>query len=240
MLATPIMNRPMIQFASAAIALGATSHVALAQSLSVIPPNKYCWAENAGFINWADAGGPPGSQAPRFFSRASGGFFKGFAWCENTGWINLGAGAGPHTNTGANDFGVNATAAGALSGFAWGENIGWINFGGGALATPSRPARIDFVAGRLRGFAWSENFGWINLDDAGVFVSLGPGCPCDFNHDGLVEDLDFQIFLAAYNILDCTDSQMPPGCTADLNGDNVVEDLDFQIFLAAYNELLCP
>lgn len=213
---------------------------AAAQSLSVVPPNKYAWGENVGYFNWTDAGSPAGSQAAKFYTRASGGFFKGFVWGENVGWINLGSGAGPYADTNNTNFGINANGAGNLSGFAWGENIGWINFGGGALATPAQPARIDFVAGRLRGYAWGENIGWINLDDANVFVAFGAGCPCDLNHDGLVEDADFSIFVVAYNTLDCADPSMPAGCPADFNGDNVVDDADFSVFVVAYNTLLCP
>ncbi len=65
-------------------------------------------------------------------------------------------------------------------------------------------------------------------------------CPADLNNDGVVDDQDFQIFAAAYNILDCTDGSMPFGCPSDLNFDRVVEDVDFQIFVVAYNELVCP
>ncbi len=67
-----------------------------------------------------------------------------------------------------------------------------------------------------------------------------PGCPADLNHDEQVDDADFVIFVAAYNILDCADPAMPAGCPADMNSDGVVEDGDFVIFVAAYNELVCP
>lgn len=234
------MNRSTQQIIRTAAVCGSFATAASAQSLSVVPPNKYCWGENVGYFNWADAGSPAGAQAARFYTRPSGGFFKGMVWGENVGWINLGNSNGPYANANNTNFGVNANNTGNLTGYAWAENVGWINFSGGSLATPAQPARIDFVAGRLRGYAWGENIGWINLDNASVFVALGNGCPCDLNHDGIVEDQDFQIFLAAYNTLDCADSSMPAGCPADFNGDNVVEDLDFQIFLAAYNELLCP
>lgn len=69
---------------------------------------------------------------------------------------------------------------------------------------------------------------------------FGPSCPCDLNGDGLVDDADFVIFLAAYNILDCADPAMEPDCPADFNRDGLVEDSDFVVFVAAYNELLCP
>ncbi|MBX3387948.1 MAG: VCBS repeat-containing protein [Phycisphaeraceae bacterium] len=65
-------------------------------------------------------------------------------------------------------------------------------------------------------------------------------CPADLNNDGFVEDSDFVIFLAAYNILDCADPSMPAGCPADFNSDNAVDDADFVIFVPAYNDLICP
>lgn len=68
-----------------------------------------------------------------------------------------------------------------------------------------------------------------------------PPDPCtgDLNNDGLVDDADFVIFSAAYNILDCSDASMPITCPADLNDDGIVDDEDFVLFAAAYNELLC-
>ncbi|MBX3380666.1 MAG: hypothetical protein KF805_11285 [Phycisphaeraceae bacterium] len=65
-------------------------------------------------------------------------------------------------------------------------------------------------------------------------------CAGDLNGDGLVDDADFVLFLAGYNILDCADPSMPPGCPADLNSDGLVDDTDFQIFVPAYDVLLCP
>jgi hypothetical protein len=65
-------------------------------------------------------------------------------------------------------------------------------------------------------------------------------CVGDLNSDGQVDDLDFLIFVVAYDILDCADPSMPAGCPSDLNGDGVVDDLDFQVFVVAYNLLLCP
>lgn len=68
------------------------------------------------------------------------------------------------------------------------------------------------------------------------------GTPCigDLNHDGFVNDADFQIFIVAYNLLDCTDPAMPAGCPSDLNKDGLVDDADFVIFVPAYNALVCP
>ncbi len=72
----------------------------------------------------------------------------------------------------------------------------------------------------------------------GVYVSNS--CIGDINTDGVVDDTDFTIFAAAYNILDCADPAMPPTCPSDLNNDGFVDDSDFSIFAAAYNELVCP
>ncbi len=65
-------------------------------------------------------------------------------------------------------------------------------------------------------------------------------CPWDLNNDGVVNDDDFQVFVLAYDILDCNDGAMPVGCPSDFNFDRIVNDLDFQAFVVAYNELLCP
>lgn len=74
---------------------------------------------------------------------------------------------------------------------------------------------------------------------ASVTLDGGP-CAADLNGDRLVDDNDFTIFAAAYNILDCADPEMPPGCPADLNKDGLVDDFDFQLFAVAYDALLCP
>lgn len=65
-------------------------------------------------------------------------------------------------------------------------------------------------------------------------------CPADFNVDGTVDDADFVVFVAAYNILDCADPAMPANCPADLNNDDAADDADFLIFILAYDEVVCP
>ncbi|MBL8875975.1 MAG: hypothetical protein JNM86_09295 [Phycisphaerae bacterium] len=64
-------------------------------------------------------------------------------------------------------------------------------------------------------------------------------CQSDLNCDNLVDDADFVVFAAAYNLLDCADPAMASGCRADLNGDGFVDDSDFVLFVTAYNELGC-
>jgi len=65
-------------------------------------------------------------------------------------------------------------------------------------------------------------------------------CPADLTCDAQVDDSDFVVFLAAYNLLACSDPAMPAGCPSDLNGDGFVDDADFVIFLAGYTALICP
>ncbi|MFO0860598.1 MAG: RHS repeat-associated core domain-containing protein [Phycisphaerales bacterium] len=73
----------------------------------------------------------------------------------------------------------------------------------------------------------------------------------DLNADGLVDDTDFGIFNAAYDLYDCAgtaggdasagmlgNTLTKWGCPADLNGDWVVDDADFTIFAAGYNQMI--
>ncbi len=167
---------------------------AAAQAQQINPNHKFAWGENIGFLNFADAGSPQGSQGVV----ADTHFLSGYVWGENIGWINLGGGQGPYANTTGLNFGVNRDAAtGHLSGYAWAENIGWINFSGGALANPAKPARIDSASRRFRGYAWGENVGWINLDDTNTFVGLV--CGADLNADGLLNFFDVALYITWYN-----------------------------------------
>lgn len=72
---------------------------------------------------------------------------------------------------------------------------------------------------------------------ADYIVVLAP-CPGDLNNDRVVDDADFTIFAAAYDILTCPAAPAP--CPADLNADTVVDDADFVLFAEAYNALVCP
>ncbi|HEX8877204.1 MAG TPA: hypothetical protein VF777_10675 [Phycisphaerales bacterium] len=65
-------------------------------------------------------------------------------------------------------------------------------------------------------------------------------CPWDLNNDGVVDDADFQVFVLAYNILDCADATMEFGCGSDFTHDGIVNDDDFLPFVQAYNAVLCP
>lgn len=67
----------------------------------------------------------------------------------------------------------------------------------------------------------------------------GTCCVADLNLDGEVNDADFTLFVAAYDVLTCDDALMAPGCPADFNGDGVVDDEDFSAFVHAYDEMVC-
>lgn len=65
-------------------------------------------------------------------------------------------------------------------------------------------------------------------------------CPADLSFDTQVDDADFSVFVASYNLVLCRDFTMPLACAADLNNDGSVDDADFVLFAAAYNDLICP
>lgn len=65
-------------------------------------------------------------------------------------------------------------------------------------------------------------------------------CNGDINHDTIVDDADFSLFIVPYNTFDCFDITMPSGCEADLNGDGFVDDADFSLFIVVYDNFLCP
>ena len=88
--------------------------------------------------------------------------------------------------------------------------------------------------------AWDVSGKFVDSDPITVRFRVGEPCPSDQNADGFVDDADFVLFAASYNLLDCADPAMPFGCPSDLNSDGLVDDADFVIFVQAYNALLCP
>jgi hypothetical protein len=76
-----------------------------------------------------------------------------------------------------------------------------------------------------------------DLDNDGAITTLDfavlreVGCPADLNCTGDVDDLDFNIFASAYNIVVST--------AGDFNGDSVTDDTDFLYFAVAYNNIGC-
>lgn len=99
--------------------------------------------------------------------------------------------------------------------------------GGNASRTFGDP---DATSGRILGDAVVSQFAFTQV----------ARCPADLNNDAQVDDADFQVFVVAYDTLDCAESQMPFGCPSDFNYDRVVDDRDFQTFVVAYDALLCP
>jgi hypothetical protein len=220
------------------------ARVASAQS-NIDPNNKFTWSENLGFINWFDAGSPPGNQGVVVYPEWLG----GFAFAENAEWINLGdgdpGGAGgnetAYLNMSGDDFGVNRDPqTGELSGFAWSATCGWVNVSGGAMAAPPDPARIvaEGEVCRLRGYAWAEAAGWINLDDDAVFVAAIDACceiPGDVDGDGDVDQSDLGLILGDWGC----DSPPAPECPGDADGDGDVDQSDLGLLLSHFGEA-CP
>ncbi len=143
----------------------ASAHPAAGVS-NVRPEAKWAWAENAGYVDWRDAGGSGEGVV------AAATYLHGYAWGENIGWICLGRNAPAdgvrYGNLDGADFGVNIDpATGFLFGYAWAENAGWIRFGAPTPRAERPRIRPDGPGGewRLTGCAWGENVGWIRLDD---------------------------------------------------------------------------
>ncbi|MGH7242211.1 MAG: hypothetical protein ACREJD_02200 [Phycisphaerales bacterium] len=102
-----------------------------------------------------------------------------------------------------------------------------------ATTPPGLPANQNLII-RFRAIGAQQDF-----DDFSLVLG-GADCPGDINGDGQVDDADFTLFAAAYNLLVCSDPAMPSGCPADLNHDDIVDDSDFTIFVVGYNTLVCP
>jgi hypothetical protein len=123
---------------------------------------------------------------------------------------------------------VTVRASGAIPGNQFHDTDG---------ASPSARGAMRFVTGNPDAVTAVSSWGAFVTRFAFTARAF---CPWDLNNDGVVNDDDFQIFVLAYNILDCNDGAMPAGCPSDFDFDRIVNDLDFQAFVLAYNELLCP
>jgi len=117
----------------------------------------------------------------------------------------------------------------------------WLYSGGTITASNITTDRLRLALNTTRGAA-PVRFRCIVSNSCGTAVSdpatLAP-CQSDLTCDNVVDDADFVVFAAAYNVLDCADAGMALGCPADLNGDGLVDDADFVEFVAAYNNLGC-
>ncbi|MBL8876763.1 MAG: hypothetical protein JNM86_13285 [Phycisphaerae bacterium] len=181
------------------------------------------------------------------WTRASDNFGFTMADGEQIGFTNMQRWGGPFTGVLVyGDFGLRYNTANEL---VLTSNIDFLN---AEYATVGDPviSLLDSntlqISGRLRtgeGLFILDSSAGIGTDFGSIVIRVTFAtamCPGDLNADGLVDDADFVIFAAAYNLLDCADVSMPAGCPADLNSDGVVDDADFVIFAAAYNELVCP
>jgi len=135
----------------------------------------------------------------------------------------------------ASAFAVALFATSALPDLTLGPVV--LSGGGGTIAGAG--FRASITIGQTLASAPVYSTGG-DLKLATGFWAAAKQCPADLNTDGFVDDSDFVLFAAAYDLLLCSDSAMPAGCSADLNGDTLVEDSDFVSFAEAYNELICP
>lgn len=121
----------------------------------------------------------------------------------------------------------------------------------GALDDGSVPEEIDIgsVAPGAQ-TTWSRTFTSAGVGSGGLaayitsdqqpewnsFASIViSGCAADFNSDGFVDDEDFVIFAASYDML-----TVPPADEiCDLNADGFVDDADFGIFGQLYDGVIC-
>jgi len=118
----------------------------------------------------------------------------------------------------------------------------------GKLIAGTYRLKFGAAAGRANVFSFSVVSEWYNQFTATGCsatvldwkLTLKKPCTGDLNNDGFVDDADFTLFVAAYNILGCAQPEMPSGCPADFNNDGVVDDADFVLFVPAYNSLICP
>jgi hypothetical protein len=74
--------------------------------------------------------------------------------------------------------------------------------------------------------------------DAGCYFITRSDCFADLDRSWpfLVDDSDFQLFAAAYELTIAP----PANPLADLNNDGLVDDSDFSLFAVAYDALICP
>ncbi len=74
--------------------------------------------------------------------------------------------------------------------------------------------------------------------DAGCYFITRSDCFADLDRSWpfLVDDSDFQLFAAAYDLTIAP----PANPLADLNNDGIVDDADFSLFAVAYDALVCP
>ncbi|HEX8877965.1 MAG TPA: hypothetical protein VF777_14550 [Phycisphaerales bacterium] len=181
----------------------------------------------------------------------------------SVGWARLDTTGGPPAITGQPQNrttclggGANFTVAGTTNNPPLGYTWQWKEATAGAFQNVVSGANGRFNAANIAGATLnisgitkgpSLQFRTI-VSDACSGLGNGPisdfatltVCDADLaNCDALVDDLDFQVFVVSYDILDCADPAMPAQCPSDLNNDGFVDDQDFQLFVVAYDVLIC-
>lgn len=129
-----------------------------------------------------------------------------------------------------------------VSGNPLGKSISLVEWGYGQTVSdlePSNPLNEVALYGDFTGKPSPPSGDVAKQPIIGTY-NIATVCSGDLNNDGFVDDSDFVLFVAAYNILDCADPGMPAGCPADLDGDGFVDDADFVIFIQSYDLLVCP
>ncbi len=107
---------------------------------------------------------------------------------------------------------------------------------------PSSPARgaapVDFFAGLDLDGRFFDKYRDSRTPDIGCYFLTYSDCFADLDRSWpfLVDDSDFQLFAAAYDLTIAP----PANPLADLNNDGIVDDADFSLFAVAYDELVCP
>ncbi|MBX3381459.1 MAG: immunoglobulin domain-containing protein [Phycisphaeraceae bacterium] len=113
----------------------------------------------------------------------------------------------------------------------------------GALASPNDGSSVTLTISNVQASdAGAYKVVFDNTCNAGTSAAANVSvntCLGDLNADGFINDTDFTIFAAAYDLLLCDAPGMPVGCLSDWNGDGVVDDADFQEFVVAYGQVAC-
>ncbi|MBS0190760.1 MAG: hypothetical protein U0573_02565 [Phycisphaerales bacterium] len=183
------------------------------------------------------------------WSPAAGPGIVGIQWsfdarCDSAPYVSA-IGFGPLLRQNGRWFGVpgNAAIVGAgwtaLGGIA--SAAAWVEVGGTDHPdfSPGAPSlEVGFFTSNGGSGTSLRNLATGRVDNYSIRIRRT--CAGDLNVDGQVDDADFVLFVAAYNILDCSDPAMPAGCPSDFNQDGFVDDTDFVTFVAAYDNLLCP
>lgn len=148
-----------------------------------------------------------------------------------------------------------------LASYQWYRNgvpltdaLGGASLGGGSVSGSNGRFQSTSLTG---GFVATLSLWGIQPSDAGEFtiaftnscgtsisgpiqVEVTPPCPGDVNNDNIVDDADFSLFCADYDIMLCYAPKMPWGCPSSFNGDFLVDDTDFMLLVSGYLAMVCP